>query len=79
VRPERLGPFKKYTSSGLEPATFWLAAQCLNHYATARSASRPGRFPLPPGDRALGTRRVVVQPVASRYADYASSDTLVEL
>jgi hypothetical protein len=26
VRPEGLGQFKKYTSSGLEPATFRLAA-----------------------------------------------------
>jgi hypothetical protein len=26
VRPEKLGQFKKSTSSGLEPATFWLAA-----------------------------------------------------
>jgi hypothetical protein len=35
VRPEGLGQFKKSTSSGLEPATFRLGAQCLNHYATA--------------------------------------------
>jgi hypothetical protein len=35
VRPEGLGQFKKSTSSGLEPATFRLAALCLNHYATA--------------------------------------------
>jgi hypothetical protein len=34
VRPEGLGQYKKSTSSGLEPATFQLAAQCLNHYAT---------------------------------------------
>jgi hypothetical protein len=33
VRPEGLGHFKKSTSSGLEPATFRLAALCLNHYA----------------------------------------------
>jgi hypothetical protein len=26
VRLEGLGQFKKFTSSGLEPATFWLAA-----------------------------------------------------
>jgi hypothetical protein len=26
LRPEGLGQFKKSTSSGLEPATFWLAA-----------------------------------------------------
>jgi hypothetical protein len=32
--PERLGQFKKSTSSGLESATFRLVAQCLNHYAT---------------------------------------------
>jgi hypothetical protein len=32
VRPE--GQFKKSTSSGLEPATFQLAAWYLNHYAT---------------------------------------------
>jgi hypothetical protein len=34
VGPEGLGEFKKSTLSGLEPATFRLAAQCLNHYAT---------------------------------------------
>jgi hypothetical protein len=34
MRPEGLGQFKKSTS-GLEPATFRLAAYCLNHYATA--------------------------------------------
>jgi Zn-finger domain-containing protein len=35
VRPEGLGQSKKSTSSGYEPATFRLAAQYLNHYATA--------------------------------------------
>jgi hypothetical protein len=34
VRPEGLGK-KKSTSSGREPVTFQLAAECLNHYATA--------------------------------------------
>jgi hypothetical protein len=37
VRPEGLGQFKISTSSGLEPATFRLATQCLNHYATSRN------------------------------------------
>jgi hypothetical protein len=32
VRPEGLGQFKKSTSSGFEPATFRLAAWCLNYY-----------------------------------------------
>jgi hypothetical protein len=37
VRPEGLGKLKNsFTSSGLEPATFRLVAQCLDHYATAR-------------------------------------------
>jgi hypothetical protein len=35
VGPEGLGKFKKFTSSGLKPATFWLVAECLNHYAIA--------------------------------------------
>jgi hypothetical protein len=39
VRPEGLGNLKKkknsFTSTGLEPATFRLAAQCFNNYATA--------------------------------------------
>jgi hypothetical protein len=30
VRLEGLGKLKKFTSSGLEPATFRLVAQCLN-------------------------------------------------
>jgi hypothetical protein len=30
VRLEELGQLKKSTSSGLEPATFWLVAYCLN-------------------------------------------------
>jgi hypothetical protein len=30
VRPEGLGKLKKPTSSGMEPATFWLVAKCLN-------------------------------------------------
>jgi hypothetical protein len=34
VRPEGLGKLKQFTSSGLEPATFRLAAYSLNHYAT---------------------------------------------
>jgi hypothetical protein len=32
---EGLGKFKKITSLGLEPVTFQVLAQCLNHYATA--------------------------------------------
>jgi hypothetical protein len=37
VQVESLGELKKYfTSSGVEPATFWIVAQCLNHHATAR-------------------------------------------
>jgi hypothetical protein len=35
VLPEELGKLGKFTSSGIEPATFWLVASCLNHYATA--------------------------------------------
>jgi hypothetical protein len=35
VRPEGLGKLKIFSSSGLEPATFRFAAQCLHHYATA--------------------------------------------
>jgi hypothetical protein len=35
VRLEGLGKFKKSISSGLEPATFRLVAQCPSHYATA--------------------------------------------
>jgi hypothetical protein len=35
VRPEGLGKLKNsFMSSGLEPAAFWLVAQCLNHYST---------------------------------------------
>jgi hypothetical protein len=37
LRPEGLGKLKKFTSSVLEPATFRLAAQCLNHGAIACS------------------------------------------
>jgi hypothetical protein len=36
VRPEGFGKSKNvFTSSGLEPATFRLVAEYLNHYATA--------------------------------------------
>jgi hypothetical protein len=30
----RIRQIEKFTSSGLEPATFWLVAQCFNHYVT---------------------------------------------
>jgi hypothetical protein len=36
VLPEGFGKFEKSISSGRDPATFRLAAQCLNLYATAR-------------------------------------------
>jgi hypothetical protein len=38
VRQEGIDKFKNsFSSSGLDPATFRLVAQCLNHYATAGS------------------------------------------
>jgi hypothetical protein len=38
VRPEGLGKLIKtvHLIGGLEPATFWLVAQCLNYYDAAR-------------------------------------------
>jgi hypothetical protein len=44
VRPVGLGQFKKSTSLGLEPATFRLAAKCLNHYATACPLNNSRKF-----------------------------------
>jgi hypothetical protein len=40
MRPEGLGKFKKSTSSGLEPATLRLVAQCLNHYTTLNNGPK---------------------------------------